>query len=114
MTKRNEIENCMNNSNAAFTSTHDTGSESPIALTGNPYTKHFSLLFFCQFKKNMHICSALHLIQASRFANTIAAGFFYAPGYTYSSVPCGALMRPLPESGVMQRGAELFLFPSFI
>ena len=29
----------------------------------------------------------------------------------YSSVPCGALMRTLPDSGVLQRGAELFLSP---
>lgn len=64
----------------------------------------------CGFKKNPHLCNAFHLIQARRLAN-IAAGIFYAHGITYSSVPCGALMRPLPESGGMQRGAELFLFP---
>ena len=65
----------------------------------------------CGFKKNHHLCSVHHLIQARRLAN-VAAGIFYVHGITYSSVPCGALMRPQPESGGEQRGAELFLFPS--
>ena len=64
----------------------------------------------CGFKKNPHLCSVYHLIQARRLAN-IAAGIFYVHSITYSSVPCGALMRPQPESGGRQRGAELFLFP---
>ena len=64
----------------------------------------------CGFKKNHHLCSVYHLIQARRLAD-IAAGIFYAHSITYSSVPCGALMRPQPESGGRQRGAELFLFP---
>nr|DAY25096.1 MAG TPA: hypothetical protein [Caudoviricetes sp.] len=67
---------------------------------------------FCLFKKNHHLCSVFHLVQASRLA-IIAAGIFYAHSIRYSSVPCGALMRPLPESGGRQRGAELFLFPLF-
>ena len=67
--------------------------------------------FSLAFLENIpHICNALHLKQATRFAN-FAVGIFYAHGCTYSSVPCGALMRPLPVSGVVQRGAELFLFP---
>ena len=61
----------------------------------------------CGFKKNPHICNDFHLNQARRLAN-IAAGIFYAHGITYSSVPCGALMRPLPDLGGSQRGAELF------
>ena len=65
----------------------------------------------CGFKKNHHLCSAYHLIQARRLA-IVAAGIFYAYQFTYSSVPCGALMRPQPVSGGKQRGAELFLFPS--
>ena len=65
----------------------------------------------CGFKKNHHLCNDFHLNQARRLAN-VAAGIFYAHGITYSSVPCGALMRPLPDSGGSQRGAELFLFPS--
>ncbi len=76
----------------------DTGSEKTLQSLG-------------RFKKNRHLCSALHLIRARRLAN-IAAGIFYACRFRYSSVPCGALMRPLPLSGVTQRGAELFLFPS--
>ena len=65
----------------------------------------------CRLKKNHHLCSVHHLIQARRLAN-IAAGIFYVHSVRYSSVPCGALMRPQPESGGEQRGAELFLFPS--
>ncbi len=61
----------------------------------------------CRFKKNHHLCSVFHLIRARRLA-IIAAGIFYACQSTYSSVPCGALMRPLPLSGGRQRGAELF------
>lgn len=40
--------------------------------------------------------------------------FFMPCGLLYriSSVPCGVLMDPLPDSGVRQRGAELFLFSS--
>lgn len=68
----------------------------------------------CGLKNNPHICSAQHLIQARRLAKIFAAGIFYVHGYTYSSVPCGALMRPQPVSGVEQRGAELFLFPSVL
>ena len=61
-------------------------------------------------EKNPHICNAVHLNQATRFANK-AVGIFCAHRSIYSSVPCGALMRPLPDSGVLQRGAELFLSP---
>lgn len=77
------------------------------------YFKKLSILV-CRFKKNMHLCSDFHLIQASRLAIIIAAGIFYAYQSRYSSVPCGALMRPQPVSGVEQRGAELFLFPSVL
>ena len=48
----------------------------------------------CGFKKNPHLCSAVHLIRARRLA-IIAAGIFCVHSHTYSSVPCGALMRPL-------------------
>ena len=66
----------------------------------------------CVFKKNHHLCNVYHLNQARRLANSFAAGIFYAHSRTYSSVPCGALMRPQPDSGGRQRGAELFLFSS--
>ena len=66
---------------------------------------------FGYFKYVYHICNAYHLRQARRLA-IFAAGIFCAFGFRYSSVPCGALMRPQPVSGGKQRGAELFLFPS--
>jgi hypothetical protein len=69
-------------------------------------------LKICRFRKNRHLCNVHHLIQARKLAN-IAAGIFYVHSVRYSSVPCGALMRPQPESGGEQRGAELFLFPSY-
>lgn len=65
----------------------------------------------CGLKNNPHLCSDFHVEQADSTAN-IAVGIFYAHGLSYSSVPCGALMRPLPVQGGSQRGAELFLFPS--
>ena len=64
----------------------------------------------CGFKKNHHLCSAYHLIQARRLA-IVAAGIFYAYQFTYSSVPCGALMRPLPVQGGMQRESGTFFVP---
>lgn len=63
----------------------------------------------CGLKNNPHLCSDLHIGQADSTANT-AVGIFYAYGLSYSSVPCGALMRPLPVQGGDQRGAELFCF----
>ena len=61
----------------------------------------------CELKNNPHLCSDFHFEQADSTAN-IAVGIFYAHGLSYSSVPCGALMRPLPVQGGSQRGAELF------
>ena len=80
-----------------------------MALAGSAFKKLFQKV--CGLKNNPHICSAFHFEQADSTAN-IAVGIFYAHGLSYSSVPCGALMRPLPVQGGMQRGAELFLFPS--
>lgn len=61
----------------------------------------------CGFKKNPHLCGVHHLIQARRLAN-IAAGISYVHGITYSSVPCGALMRPLPVSRWNATGSGTF------
>ena len=67
----------------------------------------------CRFKKNRHLCNDFHFEQAERFAN-FAVGIFYVQWLTYKfRPPCGALMRPLPVQGGSQRGAELFLFPSY-
>ena len=83
-----------------------------MALAGSAFKKLFQKV--CGLKNNPHLCSAFHLRKARRLAKIFAAGIFYVHGYTYSSVPCGALMRPQPVSGVEQRGAELFLFPSVL
>ena len=79
------------------------------ALAGSAFKKLFQKV--CGLKNNPHLCSDFHIEQADSTAN-IAVGIFYAHGLLYSSVPCGALMRPLPVQGGSQRGAELFLFPS--
>ena len=78
-----------------------------MALAGSAFKKLFQKV--CGLKNNPHLCNDFHFEQADSTAN-IAVGIFYAHGLSYSSVPCGALMRPLPVSGVRQRGAELFLF----
>ena len=75
-----------------------------------------SVSFFARslafLEKNPHLCNAEHFEKATMFAN-FAVGIFYAYRlilYKFRP-PCGALMRPLPVSGVVQRGAELFLSP---
>ena len=64
-------------------------------------------------KKNADICSVFHLKQAT-VSPTADSRHFLCSGnrHTTSSVPCGALMRPLPVSGGRQRGAELFRLPA--
>jgi hypothetical protein len=65
----------------------------------------------CGLKNNPHLCSALHLRKARRLANNFAAGIFCVHGLSYSSVPCGALMRPLPFSRCSATGSGTFSFP---
>lgn len=70
--------------------------------------------FVCGLENNPHLCDAYHLNQASWLAKIFAAGIFYVHSLTYSSVPCGVLMDPQPDSGGKQRGAELFCsFPPY-
>lgn len=67
--------------------------------------------FVCGFKKTPYICSAYHMNQAT-VSPTTAVGIFCVLAENYnSSVPCGALMRPQPDSGGKQRGTELFSSP---
>ena len=67
--------------------------------------------FVCGLRKSPYICNAYHMNQAS-VSPTIAVGIFYVKAeYNNSSVPCGVLMHPQPDSGGKQRGAELFSFP---
>lgn len=77
-------------------------------------TKTFPISL-CQFKTNPYICNAQHLNQATKARQiTLLRAFFMSEALSiisYSSVPCGVLMHPQPDSGVEQRGAELFLFP---
>ena len=83
-----------------------------MALAGSAFKKLFQKV--CGLKNNPHLCSALLIGQADSTAN-IAVGIFYAHGLSYSSVPCGSLMAPLPDQGEEQRGTELFsFFPLYV
>lgn len=71
---------------------------------------------FCHPPINAYICNALHLKQAREGSpNNFAAGIFYVHSFGYIPIgfrpPCGALMRPLPVSGVVQRESGTFFVP---
>ena len=65
---------------------------------------------FCRSDWKHYLCSDFHTIQAAVSPTAHAVGLFCASGSSdnIGSVPCGALMRPLPVSGGSQRGAEPF------
>ena len=75
-----------------------------------------SVSFFARslafLEKNPHLCNALHLKQATRFANK-AVGIFCVHRSIYYKFrpPCGVLMHPRPCQGVQQRESGTFLFP---
>ena len=71
-------------------------------------------IYFCRFQKCALSLQCLLLFnRGGSVAHIHAGGIFYAAAYRISSVPCGALMRPLPRfQGGRQRGAELFLYPN--
>ncbi len=65
----------------------------------------------CGLKNNPYLCIVFHFKSGERVANK-RRWHFLCHGENYrSSVPCGALMRPLPDLGGRQRGAELFSYP---
>lgn len=61
------------------------------------------------------IFASLYILkQATESPNANAAGIFYVTAEsdkTISSVPCGALMRPLPVSRCRATGSGTFLIP---
>ena len=61
----------------------------------------------CGIINNTYLCNALHFTQATKLANLLAGIFYVLLKYKVPSRVV-SLMRPLPESGVTQRGAELF------
>ena len=71
----------------------------------------------CGFKKNHHLCSALHFDKARMFASFIV-GIFYVQWLSYSSDPrVESLMASLPYQGVVQRESGTFFvykFPDFL
>ena len=65
----------------------------------------------CGFKKNPHLCSALHFDKARMFAS-FTVGIFYAQWLSYSSDPrVESLMASLPYQGVVQRESGTFFVP---
>nr|DAI68748.1 MAG TPA: hypothetical protein [Caudoviricetes sp.] len=65
--------------------------------------------------KNIHLqCRTFESGEMARQITLLRAFFMSKawPIISYSSVPCGVLMHPLPDSGVRQRGAELFFVSS--
>lgn len=64
----------------------------------------------CKSGISAYLCNALHLSQATESPTAIAAGLFYGRGLCrdISSVPCGALMRPLPGSRCNATGSGTF------
>ena len=74
---------------------------------------YFSIPNHLLYTKKLYICNAIHLKQASRLANNLLRAFFMPSVYDISSVPCGALMRPLPVSRCIATGSgTFFLSPS--
>ena len=66
---------------------------------------------FAHLARMRYFCSALHLNRATVSPTASAAGLFYGRGVchnTTSSVPCGALMRPLPGSRCRATGSGTF------
>lgn len=72
MTKNNEIENRMNNSNAAITSANETGTN-VIALTGNPYTD------LAAYGIDLHGCT-IHYLRSPNVKGNIITGRFNISG----------------------------------
>ena len=60
-------------------------------------------------EKSAYLCSDFHLNKATASPTVSAVGYFYSRGSNpISSVPCGALMRPLPCSRWKSTGSGTF------
>ena len=71
--------------------------------------KKISGASLAQSKKNAHLCSALHISsEVEMSANNQLRAFFMPKVYRIGSVPCGALMRPLPDSRCSATGSGTF------
>lgn len=79
-------------------------------MAGVPRRKKRALT--CGFKKSAYLCSAFHLNQATESPIYMPAAFFMPLAYRISSVPCGALMRPLPDSRWKATGSGTFFIPA--
>ena len=68
----------------------------------------------CSYDFYSYLCNALHLNKATVSPSASAAGLFCGRDsrHTHSSVPCGALMRPLPCSRCNATGSGTFFVPN--
>ena len=83
------------------------------AAVSNPPKQNRGIFteLFAHLARMRYFCGALHLNRATVSPTASAAGFFYGRGVchnTTSSVPCGALMRPLPGSRCNATGSGTF------
>ena len=79
-----------------------------VAIAGTAAKKSAGKL--ADVSKSADICNDFHLKQATESPTAKAAGLFCGRGscHIHSSVPCGALMRPLPVSRWKATGSGTF------
>ena len=83
---------------------------SAINLGARHSTRKKSAKNTCSSEFSDYLCSAFHLNKATESPTAQAAGLFFDRGcrHNISSVPCGALMRPLPCSRWNATGSGTF------
>ena len=110
-TGRNEVKSkAANNSTRIAPVQGAESNHTPVKFTTTAPERHFGnkiCLNACVVVNVTYICSALHTKGGHNSLNI--AGYFYTRYILGSILPCGALMRPLPFVGVVQRvGIEPF------
>lgn len=94
-------------------SANHPASASLLAAVSNPPKQNRGIFpeLFAHLARMRYFCGAFHLNRATVSPTASAAGLFYGRGVchnTTSSVPCGALMRPLPGSRWKATGSGTF------
>ena len=110
-TGRNEVKSkAANNSTRIAPAQGAESNHTPVKFTTTAPEGLFCFIFVikaCLVSNFKYICSALHTKGGHNSLNI--AGYFYTRYILGSILPCGALMRPLPFVGVVQRvGIEPF------
>ena len=110
-TGRNEVKSkAANNSTRIAPAQGAESNHTPVKFTTTAPERHFGnkiCLNACAVRNFTYLCGALHTKGGHNSLNI--AGYFYTRYILGSILPCGALMRPLPFVGVVQRvGIEPF------